>query len=156
VEDLVELVGSKDLFESVVDTAVEIACADFGNIQLIDPVSGDLKIVAQRGFSSSWVAFWDSQSSGRGACGSALYSRRRVIVEDVSESSVFNETERSMQLEAGVRAIQSTPLFSKKGEPIGVFSTHYRKPWRPTGSILRTLDSLARLVASAIELKKNN
>lgn len=143
---------SKDLFNAIIDTAIEIACADFGNIQLIDAATGDIKIVAQRGFSTSWVEYWDSHAVGKGSCRTACNARSRVIVEDIQDSALFTEEERLMQLQAGVRAVQSTPLFSKNGDLIGVFSTHYRKPWRPTGAVLRTLDSLAKLAACAIEL----
>jgi hypothetical protein len=83
-----------------------------------------------------------------------LQTRKRIIVEDVQESTAFNQDVRKLQLEAGVRAVQATPLFSKSGEPLGVFSTHYKRPWMPTGAILRTLDSFARLVVCALDVRK--
>ena len=56
----------------IVDAAIAISGSDFGNIQLLDPVSGDLRIAAQRNFPSWWVEFWNSVSMGRslrdGAC----------------------------------------------------------------------------------------
>jgi hypothetical protein len=58
-------VRRSDLVE-ILDAAVEIADADFGNIQLIDPKSGDLRIVAHRGFPQWWVDHWNSEGRGKG------------------------------------------------------------------------------------------
>jgi len=111
----------------IVDAAISIAGSDFGNIQLLDPASGDLKIVAQRGFPDWWVQFWNQVSKGQGACGTALEGGQRVIVEDIEQSPIFADaTARDIQLKAGVRAVQSTPLLSRTGKILGMFSTHYK------------------------------
>jgi PAS domain S-box-containing protein len=83
----------------IVDAAIAISGADFGNIQILDPESSRLKIVAQRGFPTWWP----------------------------------------------------TPLMSRSGEPLGMFSTHYRSPRRPEDRALRLLDLLARQAADIIE-----
>jgi PAS domain S-box-containing protein len=138
------------LFE-IVDTAIELTGADFGNIQLIDPPSTAPRIVAQRGFPQWWVDFWNNAPEGQGACRAALQRRERVIVEDVEQSPVFGGATREIQLRAGVRAVQSTPLISRSGKPIGLFATHYRTPQRPDEGKLRLLDLLARQAADIIE-----
>jgi len=33
---------------------------------------------------------------------------------------------------SGFRAVQCTPLFSHDGEPLGMISSHFREPHRPT------------------------
>jgi hypothetical protein len=43
-----------------------------------------------------------------------------------------------------------TPLFPF-GKPVGIFSTHYRKPHRPHERVLKLLDRLARRGADVIE-----
>jgi GAF domain-containing protein len=112
------------VLEEIVEAAIAIAEADFGNIQLLDPSSGELRIAAQRGFPPWWVAFWDRVPAGRGACGTALAQGGRVIVEDIETSPLFRETPAlEIQRRAGVRAVQSPTLRSRSGETIGVFST---------------------------------
>jgi PAS domain S-box-containing protein len=136
----------------IVDAAIAISGADFGNIQLLDAGSADLRIVAQRGFPDWWLAFWNSVSEGHGVCGTALERRERVIVEDVERSPIFVGTPAlEVQLRAGVRAVQSTPLVSRSGKPLGMFSTHWRKPGRPDERSLRLLDLLARHTADIAE-----
>ena len=76
----------------------------------------------------------------------------RVIVEDVERSPIFAGTPAlEIQLKAGVRAIQSTPLVSRSGRPLGMFSTHYKTPHRPEERVLRVLDLLARQASDIIE-----
>ena len=136
----------------IVDAAIAISGADFGNIQLLDPESSALRIVAQRGFPAWWLDFWTSVPPGQGACGTTLQRGERVIVEDVERSPIFAGTPGlEIQLKAGVRAVQSTPLVSRSGRPLGMFSTHYKTPHRPEERVLRVLDLLARQASDIIE-----
>jgi PAS domain S-box-containing protein len=135
----------------IVDAAIAISGADFGNIQMLDPNSSELRIVAQRGFPQWWLDYWNTVSKGRGTCGTALERLERVIIEDVERSPIFAGTPAlEIQLKAGVRAVQSTPLLSRSGTPLGMFSTHYRTPQRPDPHTLALLDLLARQVADII------
>ncbi len=136
----------------IVEAAIVISEADFGNIQLLDPTSGDLQIVAQRGFPNWWVTFWNRVSKGQGVCGTALQQGRRVIVENVEQSPLFADaTTRNMQRKAGVCGVQSTPLVSRSGTVLGMFSTHYKTPHRLDEHTLSLLDLLARQAADLIE-----
>ena len=140
----------------IVDAAIAISSADFGNIQLLDAESSDLRIVAQRGFPDWWLKFWNSVSKGQGVCGTALERRERVIVEDVERSRIFEGTPAlEIQRRAGVRAVQSTPLVTRSGKPLGMFSTHWRTPGRPDERSLRLLDLLARHAADITERAQN-
>jgi signal transduction histidine kinase/CheY-like chemotaxis protein len=136
----------------IVDAAIALSGADFGNIQLLDPESSDLRIAAQRGFPGWWAEFWDRVSRGRGVCGTALERGERVIVEDVEQSPIFiGKPELEIQRRAGVRAVQSTPLVSRSGRFLGMFSTHWREPGGPDERALRLLDLLARHAADITE-----
>jgi PAS domain S-box-containing protein len=75
-----------------------------------------------------------------------------VIVEDVTRSPIFEGGEAlQVQLAAGVRAVQSTPLRSRSGTPLGAISTHYMTARRPSERSLRFLDVLVREVADLLE-----
>jgi PAS domain S-box-containing protein len=140
------------VLDAIADAAIAISRADFGDIQLLDPASSTLKIVAQRGFPKWWIDFFDSVSESQGVCGTALERGERVIVEDVEQSPIFaGAPALEIQLKAGVRAVQSTPLVSRSGTIIGILSTHYRLPQRPDDRMLQLLDLLARQAAEIIE-----
>jgi PAS domain S-box-containing protein len=51
----------------------------------------------------------------------------------------------------GIRAVQSTPLVSRRGNLVGMISTHWSEPHSPSEGDLRLLDILARLAADLIE-----
>ena len=77
-------------------------------------------------------------------------------MEDVTSSPIFVGTPAlAAMLEAEARAVQSTPLVSRSGKLLGMFSTHYRTPRRPTERDLRLLDVLARQAADLIERKRS-
>lgn len=136
----------------IVDAAIALSGADFGNIQLIDPSSGDLRIMAQRGFPGWWLEFWNSVAKGKGSCGTALERGERVIVENVGQSPIFAGTPAlEIQLKAGIGAVQSTPLVTRSGRPVGMLSTHWKTPHRPDEQTLQILDLLASQTADIIE-----
>jgi PAS domain S-box-containing protein len=142
------------ILTEIVDAAIAISGADFGNIQLLDPDTHDLKIVAYRGYPDWWLDFWSTVSKGKGTCGTALERGERVIVEDVEQSPIFIGTPAlDIQLKADIRGIQSTPLVSRSGKTLGMFSTQYKTPHRPDDRTLRLLDLLARQAADIIESK---
>jgi hypothetical protein len=148
-----QLVQTHDLaalLDEILDAAITITDADMGNIQLLD---GDtLTIVTHRGFAAPFLAFFNTVHKGLAACGMALQHGERVIVDDVAASPLFaGSPAGAVMLAAQARAVQSTPLLTRSGRVLGMFSTHYRTPHRPEEGELRLLDVLARQAADAIE-----
>jgi PAS domain S-box-containing protein len=136
----------------IVDAAISFTGSDFGNIQLVDPHTSDLRIVAQRNFPDWWIEFWNTSGKGQGACGSALQRGERVIIEDIEQDpSLAGTPALAILRRAGIRAITSTPLVSRKGVLLGMFSTHFSRPCKPDDPQLRLLDLLARQAADIIE-----
>ena len=148
---MMPLDGHRDeLFGAIVETAIAIAHADFGNMQLLDVDASRLQIVAQRGFPQWWIDYWERVPEGKGSCGSAFKLGDRVIVEDVDQSPIFTGADLAMQRQAGVRAVQSTPLLSRSGKFVGMLSTHFTRPHRPDDRTLQMLDVLAREAADIL------
>ncbi len=142
----------EQILSQVLDAAIAISGADFGNIQIMNPKTSCLQIAVQHGFPQWWLDFWNSVVEGKGVCGTALRSGERVILEDIEQRPIFAGTEAlEIQQKAGVRAVQSTPLVSRSGNLLGMFSTHYKAPHRPTDRELRLMDLLARHAADFIE-----
>src|SRR5688572_11366015 len=142
---LVQTRGTGMLMTDILDVAIKISEADMGNVQLLEGGSDVLKIVAQRGFERSFLEFFDTVDNGLTARGRAMELGERVIVEDVATSPIFvGSPAREVMLSAGARAVQSTPLITRSGRLVGMFSTHYRRPHRPSERQLTLLDLLAR------------
>jgi len=140
------------LLQEILDGAIEITRADLGDVQLLDRAGGVLKIVAQRGFEQEFLDYFSSVHDGMAACGAAMKSRRRVVVDDVANDPIFKGTPAGeVMVRAGALAVQSTPLIESSGELVGMLSTHYRSPHRPDERDLQRLDLLARQAADLIE-----
>ena len=145
----------EDVLVAILDMAIDVTRADFGNIQLLDSQTSTLHIAAQRGFPQWWVDYWETVSEGRGTCGTALQQGTRVIVEDVEQCPIFTGTDLDMQRKAGVRAAQSTPLISVSGQLIGMLSTHLGHPGRPDERTLSLLDMIAHEAADIIKTARS-
>jgi PAS domain S-box-containing protein len=139
----------------VLKVAIEISGADKGNIQLLDYDSGVLRLVTQHGFDESFLEFFANVSDADSACGRAMESHQRVIVEDVAESDIFaGKPSLEVLLKASVRSVQSLPLLSSSGKLLGIISTHFSEPYRPSEQELRLMDLLGRQTADYLERKR--
>ena len=137
----------------ILRVAIEISGADKGNIQLVNPGTGLLSMTTESGFDSF---FGEHFANGNfpAACAVALETQQRVIVEDVGQSALFvGSPSLKVMKKAGVRAVQSTPLVSSAGNVLGVISTHFSNPRRPTEQESRLMDLLARQAADFLERK---
>ena len=144
----------QSLLEEVLDATMTLLNADFGDVQLYNPKTHALEIVAHRNFSQEFLDYFNSVHEGAASCGTALLRRARVIVEDVLTDPSF-APHLKIVAAAGYRAVQSTPLFSRSGEPLGMISTYLRKPHRPSEHELRFTDLYARQAAEMIERKRD-
>lgn len=145
------------LYEKVIDAATAIMRSDFASMQMLHPErgrAGELRLLTFRGFDSGAATFWewvDVQSQGT-TCGAALRSRQRVIAADVEACDYIAGTEHlQMFRQTGIRACQSTPLLARSGNLVGMISTHWRSPHRPTDRQLQLLDLVARQAADILE-----
>lgn len=140
------------LLAGILDAAVEATAADMGNIQLLDAKTGHLLIHLQRGFKPPFLEFFNSVHANQAACGTALKCGQRVVVPDVADSPVFSANDcLEIMLDAGVRAVQSTPLIAKSGRLWGMLSTHYRNVHHPGKKDLRLIDYFADWAAELLD-----
>src|SRR3984957_5487260 len=137
--------------EEVLDAALALMEAELGNVRLLDPVPRELRIVAQRGFGPGFLDPLSSVSvDSNEVCARAAKQRKRVIVEDVQTDPQF-ASHQAVAAAAGYRGVQSTPIMSRTGELLGVLSTHFRDPQRPSERALRMIDLYARQAADVPE-----
>jgi PAS domain S-box-containing protein len=145
-----EKVELQPLLEEVLDATIALQNADFGNVQLYDSETKGLRIVAQRGFQQDFLDYFSHVHEDSAACGRALQNQQRIIIQDVQTDPRF-APHRQIAAAAGYRAVQSTPLLSRSGEPLGMLSTHFRQPHRPSERDLRLTDLYVRQAVGMIE-----
>ena len=142
-----------DLF-AVVAKAIEMSGADMGNLQVLDHRTGSLHITAHRGFSKQFLEFFARVQHNQCACGTALSSGQRVIVDDVADDPIFRGTEaKEVILAEGIRAVQSVPLTTISGQLVGVLSTHFRIPRPSRQRLFQISEAFAQEVAELIQSK---
>jgi PAS domain S-box-containing protein len=146
------LLATRDLsgaLDEVLDAAIALLDADFGNIQLYDPDTNRLDIVVQRGFADGFLQRYRlGNVNDDVACAQALRGGQRVVIDEV-QTDAQPVRFRGLAAAAGYRAVQATPLATTTGEVLGVLSTHFRVPHRPSVHALRILDLYA---LQAVEL----
>lgn len=151
----VESMGESDqacLHQRMLDAAVRLMGSDFASLQLLDPQREELRLIAHRGFPADAAAFWDRVGAESGTtCGKALERRQRIIVSDVEEAPFIRGTiDLRVFRDAGIRAVQTTPLVSRDRRLVGMMSTHWRRSYRPEPVELERFDLLAREVADVL------
>src|SRR5215475_554479 len=141
------------LYGHVLSAAISLMSADIGSMQVFHPERGELRLLAERGFHPESAACWQWVRLDSGsACGMALSAGRRVVVPDIETCEAMAGTaDLRAYRRSDIRAVQSTPLVARSGRLLGMISTHWRKPHRPTERELLPLDVLARQAADLIE-----
>src|SRR5882672_7292840 len=87
----------------------------------------------------------------RGSCGTAAFTKRRVIIEDISSDPKWPDEIREVALAHGVRAAWSEPLISKDGEVLGTFCLSYSKPRTPSTHDLELIEAASNVARIAVE-----
>ncbi|MCF6525457.1 ANTAR domain-containing protein [Streptomyces sp. JJ36] len=136
-------VNAGTVVNAVLERTLEIAGADMGSVQLVDPLTGGLRLEAHEGLSEEFVDFFDRVGGDGTPCGQAARHRVRVTVTDVATGSgAFPESVRAVLLAAGSRAVHSTPL-TDGAACVGVANAHMARPGRMlTSGQARALDEM--------------
>lgn len=143
--------GNAAIYNDILNAAIDIVEADAGTIQLLDQQTQVLSLLATRGFSAETRSHFASVDASSGSpCGRALASgKREVMVFDHDAPDPDGSTK--LHLAAGLTSAQSTPLLSRSGRPLGMFSTHWASRRSLTDRDRRFLDLLGRQAADLIE-----
>jgi signal transduction histidine kinase/CheY-like chemotaxis protein len=128
------------VLEDFLDAVVMLQGADAGTLLLANRRTGRFECVARQGFANDAVL--DDPD--------AIAERRRIVVEDADSNSVAAALMPAARA-AGHRAWQSTPLLSAAGDLLGVLTTYFKSPHRPTPHQLRLTDVYARVSAVIFE-----
>ena len=142
------------LFTKILEGALTLADADRGNVQVLDPATGSLRIAAQCGFGAEFLEYFAVVDDGRSACGRAARERAQTVIVDVDIDARF-APHRDIAAASAFRAVQSTPLIERTGRLLGVVSTHYPRPYSPAArdrEIMKRYGELAgQVMADRVE-----
>jgi PAS domain S-box-containing protein len=152
---LIQASNPEALYERILEAAATIMGSDFATMQMLCPERGELRLLVYRGLDPAAAASWEWVRSRSGtSCSMAMASGCRSIVPDIELNDfIAGSAELEPLRQTGIRAMQSTPLFSRAGGLLGMISTHWRRSHEPSERDLRLLDVLARQAADLLERK---
>jgi PAS domain S-box-containing protein len=152
----VRLVSESDtqaFFDAIVATAMSITDAQAGCLQLLDPASHELALLAYNGLDAMMAdKFARVSATSPTSCGRALATNQAAVVHFDDPDVADPEGVTRLFVDAGVRSAQSTPLVTRAGRTVGMLSTHWHESGRqPSEREIRFLDLLTRQAAELIE-----
>jgi PAS domain S-box-containing protein len=142
------------LYDKIVATAISLAKADAGTLQLYDQVKGELTIISSQGFDPEFIRpFERIDATSQMFSAQALKAGKSSLINfDVPTGEDPNGSLRA-HAEAGFRSAQSVPLVSRRGGAIGMVTTHWHERVRPTERDVGFMELLARQAADLISRK---
>jgi len=90
---------------------------------------------------------------GVGSCGTAAFTGKRVVVEDISTHPYWLPFKEAAE-RAGLRACWSEPVLSPAGDVLGTLAIYYREVRSPDAQDLELITSVAHLTGIAIEKRR--
>jgi hypothetical protein len=149
-KDLGTISRLDSLLPAVLAGALSLMKADLANIQIVDPAVGTLRIVTQAGFGPGFLEYFAVVGDGDGsACGRAATQCAQTVVADIRSDPDF-APHRDIAAASGFRGVQSTPLVDYAGHLIGMVSTHFRRPYRPSDRELRIMELYGDLAGEMV------
>jgi len=143
----------ESLYAQILGAAIELMASDAASVQMLAADQTSLRLLAWTNLHPDSAAFWQRVTAGAGStCSRALSANERVVVADIEACEFMAGTQDQQEYRrSGIRAVQSTPLRSRTGRPLGMLSTHWRSPHSPTEDDFTFFDVLARQAADLIE-----
>ncbi len=92
----------------------------------------------------------------RGSCGTAAFTKQRVVIPDISNDPRWPDEARDLALTNGFCAAWSEPLISKDGEVLGTFCVSYAEPRTPNSRDLQLINEAGHIALIAIELERSH
>ena len=152
---IIEQGEENNIYNAIVDSAMEIMHSDFASIQVLNSNNNQLLLFAWKGFHPGSAEYWKYiNSDSTTSCGQAFQQRTRIIVPNVEECTTMSREDLNEYHRSGVASVQSTPLVSRSGTVVGMISTHWRKVHHPSEHDFNLFDVLARQTADLVERKQ--
>jgi len=92
----------------------------------------------------------------RGSCGTAAFTKQRVVIPDISDDPRWPDDARGMAIAHGVCAAWSEPLISKDGEVLGTFCISHSQARIPNDEDLELIEASGHIARIAIERQRSH
>jgi PAS domain S-box-containing protein len=160
---VLELVATDAPLERVFGTIAEVVEARIPGstctLMLLDQDGTTLRLVPGSRLPTSYSSLVRTLAIGpvAGSCGTAVYRREPVFVEDLDRDPLWNDYPEIQQAAAavGLRSCWSLPVTSRHGRVLGAFAVYQKTVALPDVHQLGTIRGGAYLAAVALEHESN-
>jgi len=123
-----------------------------GSVMLVDDEGQCLRPSAAPSLPGDYVALTEGIAVGpkTGSCGTAVFRRESVIVEDILKDDLWEEF-RGVVTPFDFRSCWSVPFYGKDSRVLGTLGLYTRQVRSPTDTELKLAFETARLAAVAVE-----
>ncbi len=120
-------------------------------ILLLDDDGVHIRVGAAPSLPDHYSAAIDGATIGpvAGSCGTAMYERRMVAVEDIATDPLW-DAYKGLALPLGLRACWSVPFQDEAGVVLGAFAVYHRTTRRPTDEETALLRDIGNSVGLAV------
>jgi PAS domain S-box-containing protein len=145
-----------EIFNAICHMAELRDPAGLCSILLMDQTHQQLNLGAAPSLPQAYNQAIDGVAIGpsAGSCGTAVYRRQLVIVEDIAQDPLWQDY-RASAMAHGLRACWSIPLISNQGHVLGSLAIYHRQAMTPSDEQLQLLANAAQLTAIAIEREQD-
>jgi PAS domain S-box-containing protein len=142
----------EETLAAIVTTVERHEPGAIGSVLLLDADGVTLRHGAAPNLPEEFNRLMDGQKIGpaAGSCGTAVYRRELVIVEDLQSDPLWTSY-RELATPFGLAACWSNPIVSHSGTVLGTFAIYYREPRRPSAKELNVIETSTSLARIAIE-----
>jgi diguanylate cyclase (GGDEF)-like protein/PAS domain S-box-containing protein len=157
LEQLVQGKPLATLLESIVLGIEQTDTAELCSILLLDSEGKHLI----HGAAPHLPAFYNEAINGIeigvgvGSCGTAVFTRKRVIVEEIQTHPHW-ENYKELAAKANLGACWSEPIIGTNNILLGSFAIYHHQPTSPSEEALKLIESAAHLAAVVIQHKRAN
>jgi len=136
------------VLRTVLSRALAVGATGMGNVQVVDPGMGGLRIEEHQGFGEEFLDFFahveSAHADGTGTICALAAERGTRVASRISTDPIFSEQAREVILATGSRMAHSVPMLGASGRCVGVFSLHQPGPPRDlTDSQASRLEGIA-------------
>ena len=141
-----------ELFHDLCVHVEQVVPSSICTAMLIDKSTGTLNIVAAPQALKSACAILNGTVPGEtsGACGTAAYTGRPVIITDTETDPRWDKI-REAARPLGIKSCWSIPIFSEQEKPIGTFAISHTRIRKPSKFELQLLETSSYLAGVAIQ-----
>lgn len=154
---ILEKIASGELLPEVLTAIAQMIEAQardvWASIMLLNTHGQTLRIGAAPSLPANYVQMLEGLPIGPeiGCCGTAVFTGKETVSEDIAHDHRWPEPFRSTLLAAGIGACWSWPIKAQNGETHGTFALYTREKRRPSVAEADLVSAAARLAGIAIE-----